>query len=83
MAVQAAPASRSLIGMAVDAVQSRARARGRSSRLAALAVKAREHLVTAAALASVDVGMWRWSSIAGLITLGVSIELLHYAVTGR
>jgi hypothetical protein len=70
---------RSLIGMALGAVQARAAAKGRRSRLAA-AVS--EHAMTFAALAAVDVGMFHLGFVAGWVSLGVSIALADFKIQG-
>ena len=60
MAAVTAPGGRSLLGKLASALQARSQARSRRpSRLTALAVKAREHLVTAAALAAADFGAFQ------------------------
>ncbi len=83
VAVATAPRSRrSLLGMAVAAVAARAKRRGRGGRLAALAATARQHVVTFAALASVDVGAFHGGQVAGWIVTGVSLLALDFAVTG-
>ncbi len=69
--------------MAIAAVQARARSKGRPSKLAQFAVKAREHVVTVAALTSVNIGCFRASAVAGFIVLGASLVTLDWAVTGR
>ena len=71
---------RSLLGQVAAAV---AGLRGRpAGRLAALAAVARQHVVTAAALASVDFGAFRASGAAGWIVSGVSALVLDFAVRG-
>jgi hypothetical protein len=65
--------------MVLSAAQARARVRGRRSRLAA-AVS--EHAMTFAALAAVDVGMWHLGSVAGWVSLGVSIALADFKIQG-
>lgn len=83
VAALAAPgARRSLLGKALSAAAVRRRAQGKPGRLAALAVKAREHLVTAAALASVDFGAFHAGPVAGWVVTGVSLLALDFAVTG-
>lgn len=73
---------RSLLGMAVGAVQGLVRDRVRSERLAQLAAKAREHVVTVAALASVDIGAFHGGQVAGWVVTGLSLLALDFAVTG-
>ena len=59
-----------------------ARRPGRPSRLAAAAAVARQHVVTAAALASVDVGAFHAGPVAGWVVTGLSLLALDFAVTG-
>lgn len=80
--LQGARTRRSLLGKLGSAVAARARARGKPSRLAAVFSVAREHVVTAAALASGDVGMFHWGITPGCIALMVSLLALDFAVTG-
>lgn len=56
--------------------------RGKPNRLAAFAVKVREHMVTAAALAAFDVGMFHWGPGVGWIGVCFSLLALDFAVTG-
>ena len=80
MATVTAPGGRrSLIGMALGAVQARAQARGRVSRLAAAV---QEHAMTFAALAAVDVGMFHLGTVTGWVSLGVSIALADFKIQG-
>lgn len=81
-AVTARGAHRSLVGMVLAFVQLRLAARGRTGRLAAFAALARQHVVTAAALAAFDVGMFQWGPGAGWIGVAVSLLALDFAVTG-
>ena len=82
--MSAAPrAHRSLLGMAVAAVQARAAARnGKPGRFAAAVARARQHVVTAAALAAVDFGAFHAGPVAGWVVTGVSLLALDFAVTG-
>ena len=73
---------RSLLGTALSAAQARVRSRGRSARLAHAAAVARQHVVTAAALASVDVGAFHAGPVAGWVVTGISLLALDFAVTG-
>lgn len=83
MATAALPrARRSLLGKAVAAVAARTRKPGRPNKLAALAARAREHMMTAAALASMDFGAFHAGPVAGWIVTGVSLLALDFAVTG-
>ncbi len=78
-AVSAVP-GRSLLGKASAALQARKRARG--GRAAALLAAVREHVVTAAALVSVDVGAFHGGQVAGWVVTGVSLLALDFAVRG-
>lgn len=83
MAALSAPsARRSFVGKALSAVAARRRARGKPNRLAALAVKAREHMVTVAAFAALDVGLFHWGITQGYVGIFVSLLALDFAVTG-
>lgn len=73
---------RSLIGKAGAALKARAHAKGRPSRLAAAIGAARQHVVTAAALASADFGAFTTWHHGGWIALAVSLLVLDFAVTG-
>ena len=75
---------RSLLGTVLAVVQAwaAARQRGRPSRVAAMAAMARQHVVTVAALASVDVGAFHWGGGVGWIVTGLSLLALDFAVTG-
>lgn len=75
-------ARRSLIGKLGAALKERARARGRQSRLAAAITTARQHMVTAAALASVDIGAFHGGMAAGWVVTGITLLALDFAVTG-
>ena len=81
-AVSAPSARRSLLGKAVSAAAARRRASGRPNRLAAAAVVARQHLMTAAALAAMDFGAFHAGPVAGWVVTGVSLLALDFAVTG-
>lgn len=83
MATLSAPAARrSLLGKAVSAAAARRRTSGKPNRLAALAVQARQHLMTAAALAAMDFGAFHAGPVAGWVVTGVSLLALDFAVTG-
>ena len=71
---------RSLLGKAASAVGARKRAK--PGRLAAVVAAVREHVVTVAALASVDVGAFHGGQVAGWIVTGVSLLALDFAVRG-
>lgn len=72
-----------LLSAVVSAFESRARAGRKPSRLAAVAVKLRQHLPTLAALASFDTAGWLHGSTAGLLVTGVCVLVADFAVTGR
>lgn len=76
---QGAKRRQSLIGKLGAALTARARAKGK---LAAAMAIAREHVVTAAALASVDFGAFHLSHGWGWFAIGVSVLALDFAVTG-
>lgn len=83
MAVVTAPSGGSLLGKAREVLAARrAAAGGRSSVLTAVLAKAREHVVTAAALASADFGAFHWGNGVGLLVTGASLLLLDFAVRG-
>ena len=79
-AVAAAPSGRSLAGK-VSALLS-ARKKARPGRVAAVVAKAREHVVTFAALASVDIGAFHICQPAGWMVTGASLLALDFAVRG-
>jgi hypothetical protein len=81
-AVSAPSARRSLLGKSLSAAAARRRTPGKPNRLAVLAAKAREHVLTAAALASMDFGAFHAGPVAGWIVTGVSLLALDFAVTG-
>ena len=74
-AVTAGSGRRSLIGMALGAVQARARAKNRSSRLAAFV---QDNVLTVAGMAAVDVGMFHLGIVAGWVAVGVSLLLIDF-----
>jgi hypothetical protein len=76
------PRRRSLIGKAAAALAARKARTGQPGRLAVLAAMARQHVVTAAALASVDFGAFHGGPVAGWVVTGVSVLVLDFAVTG-
>jgi hypothetical protein len=80
MTTAAMPAGRSLLGKVSAALS--ARGRGRPRWLATALSAAREHVVTVAALASVDTGAFRGGSVAGWVVTGVSLLALDFAVRG-
>jgi hypothetical protein len=80
--LQGAPHRRSFIGKLGSAVAARARAKGKPSKLAAAIAVAREHVMTAAALASADLGAFHWGPGVGFLVVGASLLALDFAVTG-
>ena len=72
-----------LIGqfLALLAVLNRPRDGRKARALAArVAVAAREHVTTVVALASIDLGCFRASAVAGWIVLGVSLLVLEWKI---
>jgi hypothetical protein len=83
VAVSVAPrARRSLVGTALAAAQSRLKRRARSDRLARALAVARQHVMTAAALAAMDLGAFHWGAGVGWVAAGLSLLALDFAVTG-
>ena len=80
MATVTAGSRPSLLGKLTSAA--RARAPGRPGRLAAFAAVAREHIVTAAALGAVDLGVFHYGAGPGWIVTGLSLLTLDFAVRG-
>jgi len=84
-AVTAVPGGRSLLGKA-GAALSASRRRVRPGAVAAVAAKAREHVVTVAALVAVDIGAFHtpggFGPMAGWIVTGGSLLALDFAVRG-
>ena len=80
--LQGAGGRRSFAGKLGSALAARARGKGKPSKLAAAFAVARQHIVTAAALASVDVGAFHAGPVAGWVVTGVSLLALDFAVTG-
>ena len=79
-AAVAAPRGRSLLGKLSGTLAGRKRTR--PGAVAAVVAKAREHVVTVAALASVDLGAFHTCQAAGWIVTGVSLLALDFAVRG-
>ena len=73
---------RSLLGKTAAAGVARRRTRVAAGKLAAAVAKAREHVVTFAALAAVDTGAFHICPAAGWIVTGVSLLALDFAVRG-
>ena len=83
MALAAPAPGRSLLGKASALLSARKRARtGKPGRLAAAMAVAREHVVTFAALTSVDIGAFHGGQIAGFVVTGASLLALDFAVRG-
>lgn len=72
---------RSLLGKLGAALAARG-GRGRSAKLAAALTLARQHVVTVAALASVDVGAFHGGQVAGWVVTGVSLLVADFAIRG-
>jgi hypothetical protein len=68
--------------MALSAAQAKAKTRARSQRLAQAAALARQHVMTAAALAAMDLGAFHWGAGVGWVAAGLSLLALDFAVTG-
>lgn len=74
---------RSLLGKAAAALAARQRARtGRPGKLSAVVARAREHVMTAAALGAFDFGAFHYGAGVGWLVTGVSILALDFAVSG-
>jgi hypothetical protein len=74
---------RSLLGKAAAYAAARKRARtGRPGGLAAAVARAREHVMTVAALAAADIGAFHWGAGVGWIVTGASLLALDFAVSG-
>jgi hypothetical protein len=73
---------RSLIGKAAAAIAARRTRSGQPGKLAALAAVARQHVVTAAALAAGDFGVFHYGPGPGWIAVCASVLVLDFAVTG-
>ena len=81
MATAALPAAgRSLLGKASAIVAARKRAK--SARMAAVLSAVREHVVTVAALVSVDLGAFHWGPGFGWLAVGASLLAADFAVRG-
>lgn len=72
----------SLIGKLGIALRERAKVKGKPGKLTAAISLARQHVVTAAALASVDIGAFHGGPIVGWAVTGLSLLALDFAVTG-
>lgn len=73
----------SLLGKAAAYVAARQRARtGRSGKLGAVVARAREHVMTAAALGAFDLGAFHYGAGVGWLVTGASILALDFAVSG-
>ena len=72
-----------MLGKAGSVLAARAKRRGRTgAKLAAFAAAARQHVVTAAALASMDLGVFHYGAGPGWIATGMSLLVLDFAVAG-
>lgn len=79
---QGAKRRQSLTGKLGAALAARAGTKGKPGKLAAAMAVAREHVVTAAALASVDFGAFHLSHGWGWFAVGFSVLALDFAVRG-
>ena len=80
MTALAAPSRRSLLGKTAAYVAARKHAR--SARTAAVLAVVREHVVTIAALVSVDLGAFHWGPGVGWLAVGASLLAADFAVRG-
>ena len=80
LAASAPGSGRSLFGKASALLSARKKAK--PGRLAAVLAVAREHVVTFAALVSVDIGAFHGGQIAGFVVPGLSLLALDFAVRG-
>ena len=80
MTALTAPGGRSLVGKASAYVAARKRAK--SARVAAVVAVVREHVVTVAALVSVDLGAFHWGPGVGFLAVGASLLAADFAVRG-
>lgn len=73
----------SLFGKTAARLTARQRTRtGRPGKLAAVAARAREHVMTAAALGAFDLGAFHWGPGVGWLVTGASLLALDFAVSG-
>lgn len=79
MAAVTAPSGRSLLGKFAASASSRARARGQRSRLASFIG---EHVMTVAAMAAADTGMWHLGPLAGWLSVAVSLLVIDFKLQG-
>jgi hypothetical protein len=79
LAAATAPSGRSLLGAVASFAASRARAKGRSSRLAALIS---ENLLTVAAMAAADTGLWQLGPVAGWLSVAASLLIIDFKLQG-
>lgn len=73
---------RSLLGKAAAYAATRQRTRSGAGRLAAVVARAREHVMTAAALGAFDLGAFHYGAGVGWLVTGASILALDFAVSG-
>jgi hypothetical protein len=74
------PSGGSLLGKAGAAF--RARRKTRQGQVTAVLAKAREHVLTVAALAAADLGAFHWGAGVGWLVTGASLLALDFAVRG-
>ena len=79
MAAVSAGRPRSLLAKAYTAA---ARKRVKPGQVAAVVAKAREYVLTVAALASADLGAFHWGRGVGFLVTGASLLALDFAVRG-
>jgi hypothetical protein len=75
VAAVSAPSGRSLLGRVAGVASARARVKGRSSRLAAFIG---ENVLTVAAMAAADTGLWHLGPVAGWLSVGVSLLIIDF-----
>lgn len=74
---------RSLLGKTAAYVSARQRARvSHAGRIPAIVARAREHVMTAAALGAFDFGAFHYGGGVGWLVTGASILALDFAVSG-
>ena len=73
---------RSLLGRLGSAIGTSARSAGTRRRIATLVTRARQHVMTAAALTAADLGGFTVFHHGGFFVLAASILALHFDVAG-
>lgn len=82
VAATAPGARRSLLGLLLTVVLAWVKPRSRSRSVAAVVAAARQHVVTVAALAAMDLGAFQVWHHGGWFAVAASLFLLDFAVTG-